>query len=316
MLPAVARDLYRSYGYTYANDWAHDADEIAGCIASGHLYGWVCEAGGEVIGHFGIHRASPESRIAEAGLVMIDSRFRGGHLGTELGVQMAKWAWEAEMLGVFGEATTAQPYSQRPVLNGGGHELCLLLGYIPAGVAYDGVEPTGRRIAALVTFNRLRDLADLPIHAPQRHAQMLRRIYDLNQLGGAFVNGSAAELEGRSRCSFCTRPDHDLASIDVHAAGADLTDAVAERLRSLRRSEIQVIHADLPLSHPTTPAACEALEALGFSFAGVAPVDDADGFRLRLQHLPDVEVVRDDIVLASEFGEELLDYVLKVRPDA
>jgi hypothetical protein len=27
-------------------------------------------------------------------------------------------------------------------------------------------------------------------------------------------------------------------------------------------------------------------------------------------------LVRDDTVLASEFGEELLDYVLKARPDA
>jgi RimJ/RimL family protein N-acetyltransferase len=305
-------------GYTYAYDWAYDAGEIAERIASGHLYGWVCEVeDGEVVGHFGIHRASADSRIAEAGLVMIDSRFRGRHLGTELGVQMARWAWEAGMLGVVGSATTAHPYSQRPVLNAGGHELCLMLGAIPARVIYEGVEPTGRRIAALITFNRLRDLPQRPIYVPERHTTMLRRIHELNQLGGDFTSDGATEPEGESRFSLYTRPDHDLvASIDVHAAGADLADAVAERLRRLRRAGIDIVHADLPLSHPTTPAACAALEGLGFFFAGVAPVDDAAGFRLRLQHMADVEVVRDDIVVASEFGAELLDYVLEARPDA
>jgi hypothetical protein len=100
----------------------------------------------------------------------------------------------------------------------------------------------------------------------------------------------------------------------VHATGADLAPAVAERVRRLRRAAIEVAHADLPLAHPTTPAACAALEGIGFSFAGVAPADDEAGFRLRLQHLPGVDVVRDDITVVSDFGAELLNYVLAARP--
>lgn len=311
---AFTRDVYRSYGYTYASDWAYNPEEIAERIASGNLYGWVCESDGEVVGHFGIHRSSPQSRIAEAGLVMIDSRFRGRHLGTDLGVEMAKWAWEAEMLGIYGEATTAHPFSQRPVITAGGHELCLMLGYIPAGVLYEGVEPTGRRIAAIITFNRLRDLPDLPVYAPDRHAEMIGRIFELNQLGGAPAPSGGAKPAGKSRFSVYTRPDHDFASVDVHKAGDDLAAEVAKRLRRFRRAGIEVVQADLPLSHATTPSACTALEELGFSFAGVAPVDDEAGFRLRLQHLPDVEVVRDDITVVSEFAEELVDYVISERP--
>jgi serine/threonine-protein kinase RsbW len=226
---------------------------------------------------------------------------------------MAKWAWDAGMLGIFGEATTAHPYSQRPVLDAGGHELCLMLGYIPARVVYAGVEPTGRRVAAVVTFSRLREVPATQVHAPRRHTEVLRRIYELNELGAAFADGGAARLDGESRFSLHTRPDHDLALIDVHAAGADLADAVAVQLRRLRGAGIEVAHADLPLSDPATPAACEALEALGFSFAGVVPNDDDAGFRLRLQHLPDVEVLRDDITVISDFGTELLDYVLEAR---
>jgi hypothetical protein len=313
---AFARDVYRSYGYSYASDWAYRADVIDEQLQSGVLHGWVGECCGCVVGHICIRRDPPDARFGEAGLAMIEPRFRHQNLGGRLGLAMSTWAYEQGLLGIFGEATTIHPFSQRASLKGGGHELAIMVGYIPA-MSYEGIGETGRRIAAALVLLKLRPLPVRAVHAPARHREILRRIYAINQLEGDFVDGAAEPRRptGDSRFSLRARADYDLAIIDVHRPGADLGDVAAERLRRLRGGAVRVIHADLPLSAPETPAACGVLEGLGFFFAGVAAVDDDQGYRLRLQYLNDVEVVPEDIKVASDFGRELRDYVLAARPD-
>jgi hypothetical protein len=127
-----------------------------------------------------------------------------------------------------------------------------------------------------------------------------------------FRDGRAFEL------SVLVRSQAVAVRIKDHGLPYELTD-VERRLGDVTLNGIPetdlVPHLHrLTLARPTTPAACAALEGIGFSFAGVAPADDEAGFRLRLQHLPGVDVVRDDITVVSDFGAELLNYVLAARP--
>jgi hypothetical protein len=67
---------------------------------------------------------------------------------------------------------------------------------------------------------------------------------------------------------------------------------------------------DLPLSSPGTSKLGEELEDLGFFFGGIFPNLQVSGDVLRLQRLHNVEVNHDDVSVASDFGEKLLNYIL------
>jgi len=83
-------------------------------------------------------------------------------------------------------------------------------------------------------------------------------------------------------------------------------------LRELCLRRVDCIYLDLPLSNPATQRSCANLEMLGFSFGGIIP-ELYDGDVLRLQYLNNVEVNPETIQVASDFGKELLDYVIKAR---
>ena len=77
------------------------------------------------------------------------------------------------------------------------------------------------------------------------------------------------------------------------------------------------IYLDLPLSQAATSRAGAGLRDLGFFFGGVIPEAHAGGGDvLRLQYLNEVEIQRDDVRTASDFGEELLRMVFEDYEDS
>jgi hypothetical protein len=158
----------------------------------------------------------------------------------------------------------------------------------------------------------LRPDPDHEVHAPPRHREILRRIYERCELNGNFVeDGERREPSGSTRVDVSVEVERSLARLDVTRIGSDLTEATGLQLERLERGGIATAYVDLPLSLPETPSACDELERLGFFFAGVFPSGEDSGWRLRLQHLDaDAELHRDDIEVASEFAADLRDYVL------
>ena len=314
-----ARDVYRSYGYTYDNDWAYRAGDIRQMLADGTLAGWVVTTpeDGRLIGHIAVRRTTGQDRVGHVGLAMIDPQARRRNLGTQLGVALIKWALDQRMYGVWGEATTIHPYSQRGMLATGGHELALLMSFIPARVNYAAMASHTRRIAVMIAYVRLDDNPVHRVFAPPQHAEMLRRIYEANQLAGEFAEAAPElHLEPSSTFDVALRSDHNTATIDVRSIGVNLVEVIRGRLARFRRMHLAAAYVDLPLSLPATAAVCSELEELGLFFGGVIPVDDERGFRLRLQYLIDADVERDDITVASDLGGELRDYVWARCPEA
>jgi RimJ/RimL family protein N-acetyltransferase len=305
-----ARAVYRSYGYTYDRDWAYSAEDVQRLLAAGELAGWVGEVNGRVIGQMALKRNADEPGLGEAGLAMISPRFRRHAVGWQLGMTLVQWALDHGLYGIYANATTAHPYSQRGAAKAGGKEVALLLGYIPAEVAYQDIETRPRRVGNMVMYNRLADNPRHPVYAPRRHEAMLRRIFERAGLVGDFTAPPrSAERPARTELGLEVETDHGIALVHVRSAGDDLADAVREQQRRLRRAQVPIVYCDLDLSSPTTPAASEELAALGFFFGGVVPVDDSRGFRLRIQDTNDSDIRKEDVQLGTEFGAELLDYV-------
>jgi serine/threonine-protein kinase RsbW len=217
---------------------------------------------------------------------------------------------------MYSEATAAHPYSQKANIELGAHETGFLLGWIPATVSNDAAEGRRGRQSAALFYTKLNDGHEREVYAPERHRGIVAQTLELCELRGELSDPPAGcELAERSELQVEVDSDHDLALITVHTPGADLEEAIAaERHHLFHRANLDAIYIDLPLERPATALVADHLERLGVSYAGIFPNHRCDGDVLRMQSLHRVRVKADDVAVASDHGQELLEYVLADLP--
>jgi len=315
----LARCVYRCYGYTYANSDVYFPDKVKELLESGVLVSHVAlNPDGEVIGHVAIRKEYPAARIGERGQAVVDPRYRGHSLFNKLLSACKENAKKAGMYGTYGEAVTVHTYSQEAALSAGAHETGVLLGFTPATMSFKKIEegPRQQRQAILLLYTRLNEEPQRDVYPPFHHQTIIRRIYESNNFKRNIMNTpdykEPVDATSSSRVDVKVQTDAGRAFILVTQYGANLEELVKFRLRELCLRKIDCIYIDLPLFNPATPKFCASLEMLGFFFGGVIP-EMSDGDVLRLQYLNNVDVDAQNINIASDFGKELLDYVMKAR---
>ena len=105
------------------------------------------------------------------------------------------------------------------------------------------------------------------------------------------------------------RRDHNQALITVQAFGPEFLESIEDTLRNLCLHHLDRIYLDLPLANPATERLGSGVAKLGFFFGGIFPNLRIDGDVLRLQYLNNVDIQPTDVVVASDFGGELLAYI-------
>ena len=109
------------------------------------------------------------------------------------------------------------------------------------------------------------------------------------------------------------RPDHNQAFLIVDEYGQNTIDQIHYNLKQLCLHRIDCIYIDLPLNNPATGYFTNRFRELGFFYGAFIP-QLRIGDTLRLQYLNNVEILRDDIKVASDFGENLLDNIFEDMP--
>lgn len=315
---AVLSEAIRvAYGDSYDVRWAYDAEEVATRLRDGAYVSCVAEtASGELLCHEGMSLAAPGDAVGHSGQAVTMPAARGQHLFTQTKRFLMDWATERGMAGMYSEATAAHPYSQRANVELGAHETGFLLGWIPKSVSNDAASGGGLgRQAAALFYSKLNDGHEREVFAPERHREVIGRTLELCELRGTLADPPpATERAERSDLHVAVDADHNLALITVHAPGADLEAAVSAERRHLLHHGLDAVYLDLPLEQPATALVSDHLERLGVSYAGIFPNSRCDGDVLRMQSLHGVQVHADGIAVASEHGQELLDYVLGDLP--
>jgi len=309
-----------AYGTTYDVRWVYDPAEVAARLADGRYVACVAEGPeGELLCHIGMSLAAADDAVAHSGQAVTARAARGHHLFTRTKRFLMDRARKEGLAGMFSEATAAHPYSQRAILELGGHETGFLLGWIPASVENDAAAgaPRRRQSAALF-YTKLNDGHERRVYAPPRHHEIVGQTLALCELRGTLATPQPdAEPAEHSKLHVEVDADHNLALITVLVPGADLEAVVgAERRHLFHSSNLDAIYLDLPLEQPATALVADDLERLGVSYAGVFPNHRTDGDVLRMQSLHRVRVKADDIAVASDHGQELLEYVLSDLPQA
>jgi len=306
-----------AYGQSYDVRWVYDPEEVGRRIAGGTYVSCIAEsAAGELLCHMGMSLAAAGDAVAHSGQAVTLPAARGQHLFTRTKKWLMDWARERGLAGMYSEATAAHPYSQKANIDLGAHETGFLLGWIPATVSNDAAEGRRGRQSAALFYTKLNDGHERPVYAPGRHREIVAQTLALCELRGELAEPPPeCELEERSELHVEIDADHNLARITVRTPGADLEQAIgAERRHLFHHVNLDAIYIDLPLERPATALVADHLERLGVSYSGIFPNRHCDGDVLRMQSLHRVRVKADDISVASDHGQELLQYVLSDLP--
>jgi hypothetical protein len=300
------------YGETYPVRWAYDADEVARLISAGLLISAIAEgADGDLLCHSGLVLAEPDDVVGHAGQAVTLPAAQGQHVFTTVKRYLVDWVASRGLVGMYSEATAAHPYSQRALLDLGGHETGFLLGFIPESVDNSVSAPGSGRQSAALFYLRLRPGRERVVYAPSRHRAIVQDTIDICRFRSHLADVPAGgELPPGSQIHVETRPGDNVAVLTVIRAGDDLTGRVdAERAR-LFGEGVDALYVDLPLDRPESAHVSDALEELRLSYSGIFLNHTASGDVLRLQCLRKATAVCHDVAVASPHGAALLDYVL------
>jgi hypothetical protein len=221
------------------------------------------------------------------------------------------------MYGIYSEPVAVHPYTQKGNLALGAHETGFLLGFTPATMFFKKIqreEHVQRQTAALF-YAKIKDGPVRDVYPPFHHQTMIRRIYEMCGIERNIITAAISTqkaLPPSSSLDIRVQTAQNRGFLLVRDYGVDFVELVQFRLKELCLHRVDCIYVDLPLSLPATAQFCALLEMMGFSFAGLIP-ELFEGDVLRLQYLNNVEISPGDISVASDFGKELLAYILKLR---
>jgi hypothetical protein len=224
---------------------------------------------------------------------------------------MIDWMARRGLMGMYSEATASHPYSQRALLDLGGHETGFLLGFIPESEDDSVSAPEAGRQSAALFFLRIRPGQERVVYPPNRHREIVRKTIEICDFRARLADAPVrTDLPPSSQLHVEPVPGDNVAVLTVSQAGADLTARVDEERARLFTEGLDAIYVDLPLDRPESAHVSDSLEQLRLSYSGIFPNNKAVGDVLRLQCLRKATALSHDIVVASPHGAALLDYVV------
>ena len=311
----VSRCMYRTYGYTDPRDFIYYPERFRETLATGLVESRLAvTADGEVAGAWFITRSEPGSGVGETARGIVDPRFRGRHLFENIVKTLLDHVRGQGMYGLITHPVTNHPFSQKALMPFGASPTAIYLGYGPDTMSFREMAqgPLTQRLSVLVEYLKLADGPRRTVYAPPHHAGMIRRIFEEARVERDFADPQdvcvSASPDERTRLDIHMLSEIGQAHITVAECGKDCLDKVRFARERILSSGIPAVYIDLPLGAPWTASLAAPVEALGFYFAGVVP-DLHGGDMLTLQHLGGPALDRSKIVIASDFGKEILDYV-------
>jgi len=310
----LARCVYRSYGYSYPNDTIYFPERRKELLESGLIEACiVLNESKEIVGHLAMIKNSRDAMVAESGQAVVDPRYRGRNLFKEMKIYLSDYAREKGMYGLYSEAVSIHPFTQKGNISLGAHETGVLLAYAPPTLNFKKIKEgtQKQRQATVLFYHKINQDPQRTVYFPFHHKSVLHKIYEINKLNRTLIDNAKPDetLDEKSAMDVAVFPDFQFAFLQVVKYGSDFPELAEFRLNELLKKRMDCIYLDLPLSDINTPRFCAVAEQLGFSFAGVLP-ELFNGDVLRLQYLNNVEVDPSVICTASDFGKELLDYVV------
>ena len=304
----LVRCVYRCYGYSYKDSLLYEPRHIAEALRDGRMRSVVAvTADGTVVGHCAVFVERKGDPVPESGRLVVDPRYRGHHLAERMAAARRELAGEQGAVGIWAEAVTNHPSSQREVIKLGGVEVGLLIGGSPAAVRMAGfANPNEGRRSLIVTYTPLDAGGARRSIVPERHAAIVA------ELAGAGSDSSARSQRTDGRYGR-QRPRSDLdeghPGDRAWRTSASVTPVATSPLAGRRRARGARRLRSRSRAPRRSPRRCPgdrigrgALEALDFAFAAWIPDFAPDGDILRLQRVGSHPVDVEHVVVRAAGG--------------
>jgi anti-sigma regulatory factor (Ser/Thr protein kinase) len=309
----VSRLVFRAYGYTYPIEDLYYPDRIVSLNEVGKLFSVVAEsASGEIVGYCALKRPTP-GPVAEVGQAVVNRAHRGRKLLERMHAVLEKEALKLGVTGLAAFSVTGHVFSQKSSESLGSKVCGLLLGLLPHTVVFRELrdEPPPQRESCLLYFKYLKPPGMSRICAPERHHEILRRIYDQLEIPVEFKH--PGPVDGAGLIEVHANSALGVGEIFVKQIG---TETVAE-VRQARRDLCDLagaaaIYLQVPLSQSGAPELCHLVEQEGFFFSALYPGFAEDGDGLRMQYL-NTQIDFSRLQLNHSRARELLRYVEQER---
>jgi serine/threonine-protein kinase RsbW len=316
----ISKIIYRTYGYSYAHDYVYYPEKIIALNASGQVHSALAVAEQNVIvGHCALSLWGDNPLIAELGQGGVVPEYRSQGCFAKLTEYLIQTARSRGLKGVFTEAVTVHPFSQKTALQHGLRDCAFLLGLLPPTVDFKGLRSeASARGSMLVQFKYLDRPPERTVYAPAQHADMLRAIYaNLDPAAVPEIANAPEDIpdEGEPAYQINLIRSLNFARVRIDRYGPDIVADIRLKLRELCLQRWDVIHLYLDLSDPRTARLCSRFEELGFFFAGILPLGLPSGDALILQYLNTFPVRYSAIQTASPFASDLAAYIKARDPN-
>jgi len=315
---AIARCVYRVYGYTYLNENFYYPSRIAEQIERGKMVAFGgFNKDGEIVCYWGVTFHHLDDKVVESANAVVDPRYRGHDLFAKIVGMTKDRMKEMGVYGINSKAVTAHPASQKTLLKIGGKETGVVIANSPASSVFKNMnERTDETRRAVVMFyTRILEEPRHVVFPPERHAAMVERIYThagMNrEIHREQESALPESLPDSAQMDVKIVIDWARADLKVLEPGKDLIPQIKFRVRELCQQKLEVIVLDLPILHPSTAYFCVEAEKLGFFFCGILP-EPTHGDYLRLIFLNHVKYAPEQTVIVSDFAKELHNYVVSL----
>lgn len=305
----------RCYGESYPEPDFYDPSYLRSEYRAGRLLSAGALVGSRVVGHIGTRIPISGDAVAETIAGIVDPDYRGRGLMPRMGRQMVADYRELGIVATRHLATGAHDRTQRPIASSGGVVTGVLLGHIPAGTTYRGIEHGfgDARIAAVVYFQAFGQLGPLDVHVPARFAALMADLYEQLDLERHLVprHDLSAPPEG-STSAWAGSVRHDtrrgISWLRFGSLAGDATHPAIELVGEvLPRCEV-VAYADVPIADPRAPQLLDLLHEHGFCFGALLPGTTASE-AIRLQRFSGALIAPWATVTASAGGRALLERI-------
>ena len=313
----VARLYFRTYGYTkIGSSWIYEPDVFRHKLESGQHLGTIAVTPtGRVVGHVGLLRSDASHRTASWGPMAVDPAFRKRGLAERMNTSFFLRFPSLKLRGLYAEAVTAHPASQKTALQQGAHEVGLVLGRQPADLDFIGFDgPSGFRRAVMVFFIPFFKPTIEPSYIPPLYREICTRIYTKINLPRTIISEpTVARSDLPSQSQFTTEllSATQYAQINVVNYGADFYEALQGLIVRFERQQFEVITLHLPVADPFTSHFGSGLGELGLSFNAIFPEQECGD--VIVFGMTITEQDPETIAVASEWGQELRDFVVGDR---
>jgi serine/threonine-protein kinase RsbW len=317
MTPADAvgltRCVYRTYGYSYGSDYIYNPLEVREMLGSGIVESFLAvTSADEIVGHLALIYHKLGAKVGESGQAIVDNRFRGRKLFEKMKINLLEYAKNKGIYGIYSEATTAHPYSQKGNVTLGAVETGFMLGFAPESLSIKTIETMSKemRLSGLFYYLKINEEPLRTLYVPENQKTVLKHM--IERIGLSRDLGSAEpdlQFPNNTIVQTRIRPEWGHAVISLQEYGEDFISVMKALLREIRNQNISAIFIDLPLTQTATPYFYAEMEKLGFSFSCYVP-EYEDGDVIRMQYLNNFTLDPSKISVFSEEGKKLLSYVI------